>query len=224
MPIPVPTALSRSTTPNIHAGSFDDLSTNAAKNVKKPTVARSNPIAVPAATMLRARSASRSSAVSDGPTRSARGIPSAATIPIRKIRVAVRNTHGAPASCRIPAASGPATMPPRMLMNASRELASTSSPLFLMTPGTSALLVTRLRLRQHERPERERIQGQAVDVRGHDQAQHGSAGHRRREQQASPPAGAVDHRAEDRRDERKRRQGEHEVEERPSGALGRSWR
>ena len=40
------------------------------------------------------------------------------------------------------AATGPATMPPRMLMKASREFASTSSPLFLITPGTSALLVT----------------------------------------------------------------------------------
>ena len=53
VPIPVPTALIRSTTPNIHAGSFDDFSTNAAKNVKKPTSPRSRPIAVPAATMLR---------------------------------------------------------------------------------------------------------------------------------------------------------------------------
>ena len=63
-------------------------------------------------------------------------------MPRTKITAPERNTHGARATWRIPAAIGAATIPPRMLMSASREFASTSSSLFLMTPGTSALLVT----------------------------------------------------------------------------------
>ena len=57
-------------------------------------------------------------------------------------------------------------------MNARREFASTSSSLFLIDAGHERALGHDLRLRQHERAERERIEREAVDVRGHHQAQH----------------------------------------------------
>ena len=142
VPIAVPIALIRRTRPYIHAGSWRVLSTNAAKNVKNPTAPRIRPMAVPAVRMLRAWRASRSSAVSARATFSACGRPSAARSPSRKINDAVRSTQGVCANRRMSAATGPAAIPPRMLMNARRELASTNSPLFLITLGTSALFVT----------------------------------------------------------------------------------
>ena len=59
--VALPSALPTSTSPNTHAGSPCFFSTNAAKNVKKPTTPRSSPIAVPAVTMLGTCSSSRSS-------------------------------------------------------------------------------------------------------------------------------------------------------------------
>ena len=98
-------------------------------------------------------------------------------------------------------------------MNARREFASTSSSLSLIDARHERALGHALRLRQHERAERERVQREAVDVRGHDQAQHRPAGHRRREQQAAPAAGPVEQRTEHRRDDGERRQREQEVEQ-----------
>ena len=132
-----------STSPYIHAGSRPDLSTNAAKNVKKPTAPRIRPIAVPAVMMLLVCSASRSPTVSAFATLlGAREIRTPPAFPTTKITDAKRSTHGACATRSISAAIGPAAIPPRMLMNARRELANTSSPLSLITLGTSALLVT----------------------------------------------------------------------------------
>ena len=142
VPAAVPSALIMSTSPYIHAGSWPDFSTNAAKNVKKPTAPRIRPIAVPAVMMLRVCSASRSPTVSAFATFSARGRLNAASIPRRKITDATRSTQGACATRRMSAATGPAAIPPTMLMNARREFASTSSLLSLITLGTSALLVT----------------------------------------------------------------------------------
>ena len=140
-------------------------------------------------------------------------IPSAASIPSTKMSVAVRSTHGAPASCRIPAAIGPGRDPAEDADEREPRVREHELALVLDDPGTSALLVTDCAFEKHERAERERVQGEAVDVRGHDEAQHRAARHRRREQQASPPARAVDHRTEHRRDEGERGQREHEVQQ-----------
>ena len=98
-------------------------------------------------------------------------------------------------------------------MNARREFASTSSPLFLITPGTSALLVTLCVFESTSATNASGYSAQPVHVRGHDQAQQRPRSHRRREHQPPATAGPVDQRAEHGRDERERREGEQQVQQ-----------
>ena len=177
VPRPLPTALPASTTPNIHAGSCDRFSANAAKNVKNPTTPRSSAIAVPAMTMLRACSAPAGRGVSPGPTRSARGMPerangpedehdaAGAQHPRRAERLQDRRPRTAQRSCRA-----------STLMIARREFASTSSSLSDDHGRDERALGDRLALREHERAERERIEQQVVDVARHQDREQRPAG------------------------------------------------
>ncbi len=107
--------------------------------MKKPTTPRRRPIAVPATTIVRTFSASRSSIVSPPPTCLARGIANAQSMPSTKTSEPTRSTHGAPTVFRIVAAIGAATVAPSTEMIVSREFASTSSSWESTTAGTSEL-------------------------------------------------------------------------------------
>ena len=157
----------------------------------------------------------------------ARGRPSAASMPEHEDH---RRRRAAPTArarrCRIAGGErARPTMPPRMLMNARREFASTSSSLFLITPGTSALLVTLCVFESTSAANASGYSANAVDVRGHHQAEHGPARPssprtcRRRpprvRSSSGPNTGATT---------RERRERQQRGTAAPSGAPGRSSR
>ncbi len=223
LPASVPMAENASTTPNHAVGVPVLRNQKAIWNVRNPTTARSSAIADAARRMP----PERSSAASTGCSRSAAttmrfGMFHAITAAPAKISAENATVACGLMTCR--AIAGTMAMKPTSpAMSPSFEFASTSSLSLRTTLGTSsALLRDRVRLRQHQRGEGQREQGQAVEVGDHEDADDRLADGADDHDDAPPARHPVDGRPHERRHDREGQHREDQVERDPRSRRARA--
>ena len=157
--------------------------------------------------------------ISPSVTSTQAGIRMACTAPTTQMSAVNHSAPDEPKICSTSAATAPNAAPPTRPNVVSRALVLAS----VMSGGTTLGRDRRLehgeRLGQHHLRERGRIEQPAVEVRGHHEARERLPD--RRDAHGEPPAALdpVQHRPDDRRDQRERRDGDQQVER--DLALGR---